>query len=63
MVKNFNILPEERQLHSLQLSSYPKVDGKSSSLGKFEVNLNLTIRQILQNSHTKTVITEAPKFV
>ena len=30
-------------------------------MGKFEVNLNLTIRQILQNGPTKTTITEAPK--
>ena len=46
---------------NLQLFCYPKVEEKSSSLSKFEVNLNLTIRQILQNGPTKTTITEAPK--
>ena len=59
MENNYDILSPERKYKNLQLSSNLKVEEKSSSLGKFEVNLNLTIWQILQNSPTKTVKTEA----
>ena len=63
MDKNYYILSHERKYKNLKFPSYPKVEEKSSSLGKFEVNLNPTIRQILQNRPTKMIITEAPKFV
>ena len=43
MENNYDILSPERKYKNLQLSSNLKVEEKSSSLGKFEVNLNLTI--------------------
>ena len=63
MENNYDILSPERKYKNLQLPSNLKVEEKSSSLGKFEVNLNLTICHILQNSPTKTFITQDPKFL
>jgi len=43
MDRNSDILPYERKFQELKLSSYRKEEEKSSTMGKFEVNLDLTI--------------------
>ena len=43
MEKNSGIFPHEIKFQDLQLYSYQKVEEKSKSWGKLEVNHNLTI--------------------